>query len=169
MRGRWAWPTTQLATGGTRSHNPPRVTLYPLLHQTRDRAMRDDLEGMTAAALVQLHDSLCAPHQRICRPWKKGKAALIERVRPLLEAQELSERSGQTEARAAATEEADDRPETVGRLVERLLLADEGSLSYADVVEEVRRRFPDAKTTRRSVASVAADMRKRGVEVPKRR
>ena len=131
--------------------------------------MRDDLEEMTAADLVQLHDSLCPEGDRIGRPWKKGKAALIERVRPLLEHDELSERSSLAEAMAAATERGDDAPETVGRLVERLLLADDGSWRYADVVAEVRRRFPEARTTRRSVASVAADMRKRGVDVPIRR
>jgi hypothetical protein len=131
--------------------------------------MRDDLMEMTAAQLVELHDGLCDPADRIGRPWKKGKAALIERVRPLMEADERSAASGQTEARAAATERAEDAPQTVGRFVERLLLADVGSLSYGQIVDEVRRRFPQARTTRRSVASVAADMRKRGVDVPSRR
>ena len=130
--------------------------------------MRDDLNEMTAAALVELHDSLCPERDRIGRPWKKGKAALIERVRPLLEHDELSERSSLAEAMAVATERADDAPETVGRLVERLLLADEGGWSYADVVDEVRRRFPQARTTCRSVASVAADMRRHGTAVRRR-
>jgi hypothetical protein len=128
--------------------------------------MRDDLNEMTAAALVQLHDGLCPEGDRIGRPWKKGKAALIERVRPLLEHQELSDRSDHAAAQASATEEP---PSTVGRLVEALLVADEGSWSYADVVAEVRRQFPEARTSTRSVASVAADLRKRGVDVPTRR
>ena len=128
--------------------------------------MPDNLNEMTAAALVELHDRLCPEGDRIGRPWKKGKAALVDRVRPLLEAEERSEASGPTEARADAAEDA---PATVGKLVERLLVADGGTWSYADVVDEVRRRFPDAKTTRRSVASVAADLRRRGVEVSKRR
>jgi hypothetical protein len=128
--------------------------------------MRDDLNEMTAAALVQLHDGLCAPNQKIGRPWKRAKSELVERVRPLLEHQELSDRSDHAAAMAASAAEP---PSTVGRLVEALLVADEGSWSYADVVAEVRRQFPEARTSTRSVASVAADLRKRGVDVPTRR
>jgi len=41
--------------------------------------------------------------------------------------------------------------------------------AYVEIVAEVKRRFPDAKTTARSVASVAATLRKKGVDVPTRR
>ena len=128
--------------------------------------MRDDLHEMTAAELVRLHDRLCPEGDRIGRPWKRAKAELVDRVRPRLEAGEHSAASGPTEAKASATEDA---PATVGKLVECLLVADDGTWSYAAVVEEVRRRFPQAKTTRRSVASVAADLRRRGLWVRTRR
>jgi hypothetical protein len=128
--------------------------------------MRDDLNEMTSAALVELHDGLCPEGDRIGRQWKRAKSELVERVRPLLEHQELSDRSDHAAAMAASAAEP---PSTVGRLVEALLVADEGSWSYGQIVEEVRRRFPEARTTARSVASVAADLRKRGVYVPSRR
>ncbi len=67
--------------------------------------------------------------------------------------------------------EADDEPEqpkrTIGALVQELLMDE--ALGYKEIVETVRGQFPDAKTSVRSVASVAAVMRKRGVDVPMRR
>lgn len=76
---------------------------------------------------------------------------------------------------AEATENADDatgeakgaEPDaTIGSLIrERLAAGDD----YAAVVEAVRVRFPDARTTRRSVASVASRLRRAGVAVETRR
>lgn len=60
----------------------------------------------------------------------------------------------------------DGHRETVGALVESMLTTD---AAYDEIVAAVRERFPDAKTTSRSVASVASAMRRRGVEVPHRR
>jgi CRISPR/Cas system-associated exonuclease Cas4 (RecB family) len=37
--------------------------------------------------------------------------------------------------------------------------------SYAEIVEDVRKAFPSAVTTTRSIASIASDMRKRGMIV----
>jgi hypothetical protein len=54
----------------------------------------------------------------------------------------------------------------IGRMVEELLK--DASLNYFQIVERIVAAFPDARTSRRSVASVAADLRRRGVEVPKR-
>ncbi|MEM6288804.1 MAG: hypothetical protein AAF845_16825 [Bacteroidota bacterium] len=65
----------------------------------------------------------------------------------------------------AAVEPAGARP-TVGALVARLVT--ESAASYAEVVEEVRRQFPEARTTARSVASTAARLRRSGVDVPMR-
>lgn len=56
---------------------------------------------------------------------------------------------------------------TVGRLVEELLMDE--ALDYAAIVDRVLADFPEAKTTTRSVASVAATLRKKGVEVTTRR
>lgn len=56
----------------------------------------------------------------------------------------------------------------IGKLVESLLLDAEG-FDYPAIVEMVAGEFPDAKTSTRSVASVAAALRRKGVEVPMRR
>jgi hypothetical protein len=45
-------------------------------------------------------------------------------------------------------------------VVKSLLL--EGALSYKAIANEARRHFPDARTTDKSVASIARDMRKAG-------
>ena len=66
------------------------------------------------------------------------------------------------------TEKTDDRPKlTVGTTVKRLLT--ETDLGYAEIVEKTLEEHPDARTTARSVASVASTLRKSGVEVPMRR
>ncbi|UWP96528.1 hypothetical protein K3X48_06005 [Aliiroseovarius crassostreae] len=62
----------------------------------------------------------------------------------------------------------DDKPKlTISRLTEKLLMDE--TLGYAEIVDRVVAEFPDAKTTTRSVASVAAVLRKKGTPVPTRR
>lgn len=56
---------------------------------------------------------------------------------------------------------------TISRHTEKLLMDE--NLGYAAIVDQVVAEFPGAKTTTRSVASVAAVMRKKGVDVPMRR
>lgn len=46
-------------------------------------------------------------------------------------------------------------------VVKTLLL--EGTLSYKAIANEARRHFPNARTTDKSVASIARDMRKAGL------
>lgn len=60
-----------------------------------------------------------------------------------------------------------ERKGTIGELVHELLMDE--TLDYVTIVDRVMAKFPDAKTTTRSVASVAAVLRKKGAEVPKRR
>jgi len=60
-----------------------------------------------------------------------------------------------------------ERKGTIGELVHELLMDE--TLDYVTIVDRVMAKFPDAKTTARSVASVAAVLRKKGAEVPKRR
>jgi hypothetical protein len=55
----------------------------------------------------------------------------------------------------------------IGRMVNVLLT--ETADDYASIVAKVKEAFPEAKTTARSVASVAADLRRSGVDVPTRR
>jgi hypothetical protein len=48
------------------------------------------------------------------------------------------------------------------------LLLDPAGYDYGFIMEAVRREYPTASTTRRSIASVAAALRRDGVEVPTR-
>ncbi|NCQ23583.1 MAG: hypothetical protein COW54_02345 [Rhodobacteraceae bacterium CG17_big_fil_post_rev_8_21_14_2_50_63_15] len=66
-----------------------------------------------------------------------------------------------------ATEQPPEPKITIGAVVQELLMDVDNA--YVEIVAEVKRRFPDAKTTARSVASVAATLRKKGVDVPTRR
>lgn len=55
----------------------------------------------------------------------------------------------------------------IGALARKLLV--ETDQTYPSIVEAIRAKFPKAKTTARSVASIACVLRKKGVEVPMRR
>ena len=66
----------------------------------------------------------------------------------------------ETEARAKSPRGA------IGVMVMDLLQTD---MPYKDIVTKVRETYWDAKTTERSVASVAMDLRRDGVHVPPRR
>ena len=68
---------------------------------------------------------------------------------------------------AAATVHGPEPKRTIGSLVQELLM--DPDLGYEAILEQVVAEFPDAKTSVRSIASVAATMRKRGREVPMRR
>lgn len=59
-------------------------------------------------------------------------------------------------------------PWTIGKAV-RALLLDPAGLDYGAIVERVKVEFPQASTSKRSVASVAAALRREGVQVPMRR
>lgn len=62
-----------------------------------------------------------------------------------------------------------DLPRTDGRLsrmVEDLVKTT--TLNYKDIVAKVKAEFPEAKTSTKSVASVACVMRKKGIHVPLR-
>lgn len=56
---------------------------------------------------------------------------------------------------------------TIGSVVTELVM--DAALSYDQIVNIIHERFEGAATSRRSVASVAARLRKEGVEVPLRR
>lgn len=56
---------------------------------------------------------------------------------------------------------------TVGATVRRLLI--ETDLGYVEIVDAVKARFPKARTSTRSVASVASALRRDGEAIPFRR
>ena len=68
---------------------------------------------------------------------------------------------------SSVTEKPEEGRVTIGSVVEQLVLNAE--LSYDQIVDMIRGQFPDANTSRRSVASVAARLRKKGTTVPLRR
>lgn len=68
---------------------------------------------------------------------------------------------------AAAKVHGPEPRRTIGQLVQELLM--DPDLSYLAIVDRVVTEFPDAKTSVRSVASVATVLRKKGVDVPTRR
>ncbi len=68
---------------------------------------------------------------------------------------------------AAAKVQGPEPRRTIGSLVQELLM--DPDLGYLAIVDRVKTDFPDANTSVRSVASVAAVLRKKGVDVPLRR
>lgn len=68
----------------------------------------------------------------------------------------------------AKAPKVEDERGTIGQMVKDLLLDAEG-YDYQEIVDIVKGEFPEANTSRRSVASVAADLRRKGTEVPMRR
>ncbi|WP_370313642.1 hypothetical protein [Sagittula sp.] len=68
---------------------------------------------------------------------------------------------------AAAPVHGPEPKRTVGSLVQELLM--DPDLGYLAIVDRVVAEFPDAKTSVRSVASFAAGLRKKDVDVPIRR
>lgn len=78
-----------------------------------------------------------------------------------------AEDAEQTNHEAEGAAETDMPKLTISRLTEKLLMDE--NLGYAAIVDQVVAEFPNAKTTTRSVASVAAVMRKKGVDVPMRK
>jgi len=120
----------------------------------------EDLNIRTADELVCLHNARCAAEGRIEGPWKGSKRDLIGRIRALGEPERAKHLV------AGAESAVIDEAKTVGALVEALVATD---LAYDEVVRMVRGRFPEARTTTRSVAWYASRLRKRGLDVPLRR
>lgn len=95
--------------------------------------------------------------------------ALDEELRGAIEAAQQAE--GDAEKPLESAEQPSEQPKAdrggIGRLVNLLLTTTD--LDYASIVARVKGQYSEAKTTARSVASVAADLRRDGVDVPSRR
>lgn len=133
---------------------------------------RDAYGQMTIAELLGVHNDLaerCGTD--VLKSWKRAKPELIDRIEALGAGLADTHETESTEDTEPTDQEADDTPEqpkrTIGALVQELLMDE--ALGYEAIVDRVVAEFPDAKTSVRSVASVAATLRKRGVEVPMRR
>ena len=107
------------------------------------------LEDMTSKQLLEMLNSKCPEDQKLAS-WKGKKSELIDRIRSL----------GVAAVEAIARKPAEN---TIGASVRRLL--QDATLSYADIVQMVKVAHPDAQTTARSVASIAAS-RKSAVTAP---
>ena len=98
---------------------------------------------MTINEMIALHNDL-APASMKLNTWKKSKAELQARIDRLKPARGV-----------------------IGRTVEEFVRLTD--LPYCAIETHVRKMFPNARTSRRSIASVAADLRRNGVQVPYRR
>jgi hypothetical protein len=120
----------------------------------------EDLNRLTADELIRLHNARAGASARIEGPWKRSKRDLIDCIRALGEPEPAEHQVDATERTAAG------EAKTVGAMVEVLVVTD---LPYDEIVCLVKERFPEARTTARSAASVASVMRNRGVAVPFRK
>ena len=71
------------------------------------------------------------------------------------------------EAPVTTTVEAKEPKLTIGSVIASMLM--DATLSYDVIVDAIHEQFENASTSARSVASVAARLRKDGVDVPMRR
>ena len=129
------------------------MTVKERINGLLEAARKADAAGPERADLVE-------QARRLCREHKIGMGAFDW---PDAE-------TADTNARVEdipATEEPTEAPRSIGEMVERLLM--DPSLNYVEIASRVRAQFAHARTTNRSVASVAKAMRARGVDVARRR
>jgi hypothetical protein len=81
---------------------------------------------------------------------------------------EAAEALGDEHTEPVEAPSAPAKPWTIGAMVKELLL-DPAGYDYPTIVERVKAEFPQAHTSKRSIASVAAALRRDGVEFPMRR
>lgn len=103
----------------------------------------NDLNRWSAVELVLLHNALCQIEQRITKPWKRTKRELIAIIKAL----------GDHKLGDASITVAE-RSETIGAFIKAMLST---GASYSDIARLARARFQGARTTARSVASMASD------------
>lgn len=96
-----------------------------------------------------------------------SKKTFTDAVSAVLNGQDPDQVADKILAEVAAPTEVTEPRVTIGSAVTELVM--DATLSYDAIVHIIRGKFADAQTSRRSVASVAARMRKEGVNVPLRR
>ena len=74
-----------------------------------------------------------------------------------------------TAAPKAGAAQAAGQGGAVAREIAKLLTGRKTPLGYEAIAERVKAKMPEAKTSARSVASIASSLRKQGVELPDRR
>ena len=136
----------------------------------------EDLNGMTAAELVELHNAEAPEGDRVRAPWKRSTAELVEMIRRGRERAatrlDATDRvlgdHGPADGEPEAAEDDSIRPKkTVRALAETLLSGADATapLTYAEIAERIRRKLPGSRTSARCIAWYATQMRKRGETV----
>ena len=126
------------------------MTVKERINELLEAARKADAAAPERADLVE-------QARRLCREHKIGMGAFDW---PVAE-------TADTNARVEDTPTTAEAPRSIGEMVERLLM--DPSLNYVEIASRVRAQFAHARTTNRSVASVAKAMRARGVDVARRR
>lgn len=124
---------------------------------------RAKAEALAAAATAAAGGSAGAARRK--RVVEALKAKTVERGCTPGEAEAARAKAAELAAAAAPTDGAPPRG-AIGAMCAELLRTD---LPYGEIVARVRARYPAARTTARSLASVAMDLRAAGVHVPARR
>ena len=130
------------------------MTVKERINELLEAARKADAAAPEKAELV-------GQARRLCREHKIGMGAFDW---PDAETVETNARVEDTPAAEEPTAQA---PRSIGEMVERLLM--DPGLNYVEIASRVRAQFAHARTTNRSVASVAKAMRARGVAVARRR
>jgi hypothetical protein len=130
------------------------MTIKERINELLDAARKSDVTAPEKADLVE-------QARRLCRGHKIGMGSFdwphAETVDP----------NARVEDTPAAEERTVEAPRSIGEMVQRLLM--DPSLNYVEIASRARAQFAHARTTNRSVASVAKAMRARGVDVARRR
>ena len=130
------------------------MTVKERINELLEAARKADAAGPERADLVE-------QARRMCREHKIGMGAFDWPDAETVDTNARVEDISATEERTAES------PRSIGEMVDRLLM--DPSLNYVEIARRVRAQFAHARTTNRSVASVAKAMRARGVAVARRR
>lgn len=101
----------------------------------------------------------------VSMPMGENGNSLVDPLDGEADTSDLSDLEGQSDPSDLTSDVKAPRG-AIGALVIELLVTD---MPYVDIVRQVRETYPSAKTTARSIASVAMDLRRDGIVVPSRR
>jgi hypothetical protein len=126
--------------------------------------MKKQLSEMTLRELVDHYNSLLPKEAKQAKPASfRNKDAVIEAIQALQKANKKaghSNNGGSTRSVGNSTGEG-----TVRAFAEEMLKTPK---AYSDILELVRKKFPDCRTSRSSLRWYASQMRGRGEKLPAR-
>ncbi|UUV44851.1 hypothetical protein RCRUDOLPH_84 [Rhodobacter phage RcRudolph] len=129
--------------------------------QAQAKRLADEGEGLNPEDLPQTDET------DPTMPMGENGNVLVDPIDEQPAASDLSDVEGQTETTEPAAELPLIPRGAIGAMsIELLTASDE---PYESIVAKIVAKYPTAKTTARSLASVAMDLRRDGVEVPSRR